>query len=92
MKQPKTKILSELDTSMKLRTKNKVKNYLIGILAAALILTWAGPFIGDLSVTGSAVSVNLEEKCEDSGGGWNQQEEKCLCPQGYLEQENICVK
>ncbi|MBR9683415.1 DsbA family protein [Candidatus Woesearchaeota archaeon] len=48
----KPNILKKLDTPKK-RTRDKIKNAIIGILALALVLTWLGPYLTELDITGA---------------------------------------
>ncbi len=48
----KIEILGNPHVSKK-KTKDKAKNWAILILAAALILTWIGPYVKDISITGA---------------------------------------
>ena len=33
-----------------------------------------------------------EECCEDSGGKWSKSKKKCSCPDGYEEEDDVCVE
>lgn len=58
-------VFGKLETSKKPRAKRNIKNWIILILAAALILTWVGPYVKDINITGAFTADYSEQGLED---------------------------